>query len=70
MARPSPFTRIRSTGHSSARYGVCEVCRTPAGDVHVGSSSDHGHIIFGHVECLRRTDAIEVAAANGYCPAP
>lgn len=60
--------RITSTGYSSARYGNCEVCGKPAGEVYLqiesveyapGRFTHYGcRDYFGHKECLlavRRT---------------
>lgn len=44
---------LKSTGYSSARYGVCEVCGEHASDVHtrrVGTVAEG--LTFGHRNCL------------------
>lgn len=58
--------RLKSTGHSSDRYGKCEVCDQHASEVFVLSSYmlyerkrsgdfgwTHGFMLFGHAECLK-----------------
>jgi hypothetical protein len=58
--------RIESTGSSSARFGVCEVCKLPVSDVHYQVEEEQiadedgggwmygGHTLFGHRECLEK----------------
>lgn len=61
--------RLKSTGHSSDRYGVCEVCKQHTSEVfHLtcqmlyerkqhgggfGWTGAHCVCVFGHVECLK-----------------
>ena len=53
---------LRSTGHSSSRYGNCEVCNLHVSDVHIQIEEQEYEperwthfeckTIFGHKECL------------------
>lgn len=60
---------LKTTGHSSSRYGVCEVCGTHASEVFTLMQSRRsifphpvtgqtfligGNSIFGHKECLKK----------------
>ncbi len=64
---PALTTYPRSLGHSSARYGPCEVCGRYASDVSIGFVDEDGVKLvgtlppsvifratarFGHAECL------------------
>lgn len=76
--------RLRSTGCSSARYGLCEVCRTHCAEVWVQVeqrrvSDPDGAFwtywktssLFGHKECLismRRSDMVAIHSDEGGRP--
>lgn len=58
------MTTVRSTGYSSARYGVCEVCCKHVSDVFVRrlGAVCGWDVAFGHEACLSG-DAVTVQAA-------
>lgn len=41
----------KSTGHSSTRYGKCEICGEHVPDVWIGKRRDGWHV-FGHELCV------------------
>lgn len=47
-----PALRAQSTGSSSARFGLCEVCGTHVSDVWSGTADAGFTSVFGHRKCV------------------
>ncbi len=57
-----PRVRCKSTGYSSQRFGPCEVCREPVGEVLIGTPDNGINHVFGHKSCVEQAIGVRRAA--------
>ena len=53
----------KTTGHSSQKYGPCEVCGAHASDVHLRALHGKRSYVFGHEGCINTLGDNELSEA-------